>query len=76
MPPQGDEQNQKPLEKQGSSSGRGSTGGSIINNQEITELLFVWAKLDETARRDLLAVARGWVGNLSKPQVSQTMPED
>ena len=25
------------------------------------ELLSVWAELDETARRDLLAVARGWV---------------
>lgn len=25
------------------------------------ELLATWAKLDEPARRDLLAVARGWV---------------
>ena len=61
MPPQGDEQNQKATVKGVRSSSCGSTGGSITNNQEITELLFVWAKLDETARRDLLAVARGWV---------------
>lgn len=29
------------------------------------ELVSIWAKLDEPARRDLLAVARGWVANLS-----------
>ena len=61
MPPQGDEQNQKATVKGVRSFSRGSTGGSITNNQEITELLFVWAELDDSARRDLLAVARGWV---------------
>ncbi len=29
----------------------------------INELLAIWAELDEPARRDLLAVARGWVAS-------------
>ncbi|HUP81521.1 MAG TPA: hypothetical protein VM260_23420 [Pirellula sp.] len=61
VPPQGDEQNRKAMGKQDCSSVRGSTGGSIKNNPEIRELLFLWAELDKPARRDLLAVARGWV---------------
>lgn len=61
MPPQGDEQNQIAMGKQGRSSVSGSTGVSIKNIPEIRELLLLWAELDKPARRDLLAVARGWV---------------
>ncbi len=32
-----------------------------MNNPEIRELLLLWAELDDPARRDLLAVARGLV---------------
>ena len=32
-----------------------------MNNPEIRELLLLWAELDDPARRDLLAVARGFV---------------
>ena len=58
MPPQGDEQKQNDLGKRGSSSIGGSAGGSINNNQEVQELLSLWAELDWSARRDLLALAR------------------
>ena len=43
----------------------GSTGGSIpahLSTKTTEELLSIWAKLDEPARRDLLAAARGLAG--------------
>ena len=43
----------------------GSTCGSIpapLSSKNSKELLAIWAKLDEPARRDLLAVARGLAG--------------
>jgi len=39
----------------------GSTCGSILSHPDTIQLLSLWAELDEPARRDLLAVARGWV---------------
>ena len=39
----------------------GSTCGSILSHPDTIELLAIWSKLYEPARRDLLAVARGWV---------------
>jgi len=47
------------------SSNGGSTGGSIpahLSTKTTEELLSIWAKLDEPARRDLLAAARGLAG--------------
>ena len=61
MPPQGDEHSAKSLQNNTFSRVGGSTGGSIMNNPEIRELLLLWAELDDPARRDLLAVARGFV---------------
>ena len=43
----------------------GSTCGSIpahLSSETGKELLSIWAKLDDVARRDLLAVARGLAG--------------
>jgi hypothetical protein len=59
VPPQGDEQNAKSLQKNTFSRAGGSTGGSIKNNPEIQEIFLIWAKLDDPARCDLLAFARG-----------------
>ena len=39
----------------------GSACGSILSHPYTIQLLSIWAKLDEPARHDLLAVARGWV---------------
>jgi hypothetical protein len=58
VPPQGDEQNQEPLEKQGVLSGRGSAGGSIMNNPEVHEILSLWINLTEADQIELLAIAR------------------
>lgn len=66
MPPQGDEHIVNSLENPSHSTIRGSTGGSITNNQEISELLILWSELDDTARRDLLSVARGWIKKLAR----------
>lgn len=35
--------------------------GPPVGPSEAIELLAIWSELDESARRDLLAVARGWV---------------
>ena len=40
-----------------------SVGPHVGPSDAINELLSVWSELDETARRDLLAVARGWVAS-------------
>ena len=36
--------------------------GPLVGPSEAIELLSLWAKLDELARRDLIAVARGLAG--------------
>jgi hypothetical protein len=48
----------KPRGKQGSLSGRGSTGGSITNNPEVQELFSLWLNLTEADQIELLAIAR------------------
>ncbi len=66
VPPQGDEHVVNSLENPSHLAIRGSTGGSITNNQEISELLLLWSELDNSARRDLLAVARGWIKKFAR----------
>ncbi len=58
MTPTGLEQSGK---IRGKTSKKNSVPPPVPPSGAINELLTIWAGLDEPARRDLLAVARGWV---------------
>ena len=52
------------LERNAKTQGIQAPGNSVpppVPPSEAIELLAIWAELDEPARRDLLAVARGWL---------------
>jgi hypothetical protein len=52
------------IEQPSKSLGKSVVLGSVpppVPPSGAIELLAIWAELDEPARRDLLAVARGWV---------------